>query len=220
MTARARLLGALVATAISLTLGVLAAWPIYESWWLLVPAAAAFVLGCGLAILAMRRRWSTLTTFATLFGLFVLTVAPVAVPRSFDQLPLGPLRGVLDGVAAIVLGWKQLLTLALPVGTYQTMLVPAYLVFLLCACLIVWIAVRGGRFASAAAFVMVVPVAFGTVFGSSVVSAPARLGPVTIAAPREAALWAVAALLGVLWVAYAAGAERRAALRLGRTGTR
>ncbi|MGD9607411.1 MAG: DUF3488 domain-containing protein, partial [Leucobacter sp.] len=219
MTARARLLGAILAVAVAICLGAIAAWPIYQSWWLLVPAGAALVLGCGLAAIAAKRHWSGLVALALLFGLFVLTVAPVAVPSSLAQLPLGPLRGIVDGLAAIVLGWKQLLTLTLPVGTYQTMMVPAYLVFLLSAFLAVWIAVRGGRFAALAAFPMLAPVAFGTVFGSSAVSAPLLLGPLTVAAPREVGLWVAAALLGVLWVAFAAGAERRAALRLGRAGS-
>lgn len=218
MNPRARLWGAIAASTAAVGLGVLAAWPIYGTRWLLVPAAVALLLGSGLAAFAARRRWPVPAALAALFVLFALTVAPAAVPRSFNQLPLGPLRGVVDGVAASVLGWKQLLTLSLPVGTYETMLVPAYLVFLLSAFLTTWIALRGGRFAALAAFPLLAPVAFGTVFGSSAVSAPLRIGPLEVVAPREVGLWIAAAALGVLWVVFSAGAERRAALRLGRQG--
>ncbi|WP_162231046.1 hypothetical protein, partial [Leucobacter musarum] len=54
------------------------------------------------------------------------------------------------------------------------------------------------------------------VFGASQTSAPLHLGPLTIVAPREIAIWLVAALLAAVWVAWTSGADRRAALRLGR----
>src|SRR5690606_20541805 len=104
----------------------------------------------------------------------------------------------------------------LPVGDYQTMLVPAYLVFLATAFAVTAIALRAGRLAPLAVIPLALPVAFGTVFGSSELSAPLRLGPVTVQAPREVGLWIAAGLLGTAWVWWTAGAERRAALRRGR----
>lgn len=215
MSARVRLLGIGVASVLAVALGVLAAWPIYRTPWLLVPAAAGLVLGGGIALLGATR-FGPLATVGTLLGAFLVTVVPVAVPHSFERLPMGLIRGLLDGVAAVALGWKQLLTLTLPVGTYQSVMVPAYLVFLLTTFLAVSIALRAGRFAPLAAFPLLVPVAFGTIFGSSAVSAPWHLGPVTIAAPRELGLWIAVAALGGVWVWFSAGAARRAALRRGR----
>ncbi len=220
MTPRGRfgvlLAGAAIASTLAVALGVLAAWPIYRTPWLLVTAAAGLVLGVGIAALAARRRWGALVTAAVLIVGFVVSVVPVAVPEAFDRLPAGLPRGLLDGLAAIVLGWKQLLTLTLPVGTYQTMLVPAYLVFLASCFAVTTIALRAGRFAPLAAFPLLAPVAFGTVFGSSATSAPLLLGPLEIAAPRELGLWIAVAALGTVWVAWTATAERRAALRRGR----
>lgn len=123
-----RLLGMSVALILAATLGVIAAWPIYQTWWLVVPAAVGVALGVVIAAF-VAKRFGMLIACATLFVAFVLTVVPVAVPGSFERLPAGLLRGLLDGVAAIVLGWKQLLTLTLPVSTYQAIMVPAYLVF-------------------------------------------------------------------------------------------
>lgn len=216
MTSRVKTLGASAAAILALLLGVLAAWPIYRTWWLLVPAAVGLIVGVGVAVLGARRL-SGLATAGALLVAFVLTVVPVALPQSFERLPLGLMRGLLDGVAAVVLGWKQLLTLTLPVGTYQAVMVPAYLVFLLSAFLATTIALRAGRFAPLAAFPLMMPVAFGTVFGSSVVSAPLKFGPLSVAAPRELGLWIAAAGLGAAWVWFSSGAERRAALRRGRT---
>lgn len=208
-----RLAGGAAAAAIALTLGVAAAWPIYQSAWLWVVAAAALVFGGGLAW--ARERWALgLPIFAALvLGVFVLTVVPVAVPQAFST---GLLGGLVDGVAAIALGWKQLLTLTLPVGTYQTVLVPAYVVFFATALLTVFTAQRPGKWPVLAAAPLIAPVAFGTVFGASAVSAPLRVGPLTVTAPREIGLWLAAAALASVWIVWVSGAERRAALRRGR----
>lgn len=216
MTRRARLLASAIASAIAVAIGVLAAWPIYQTFWLLLPAMVGLVLGVGLAALAALRRWGAIVTVAALIAGFAVTVVPAAVPQAFDRLPSGLLNGLGDGLTATMVGWKQLLTLTLPVGTYQTVLVPAYVVFLLTGFLTTTLAMRAGRFAPLAAFPLLFPVAFGTVFGSSALSTPLRLGPLTLNAPREIGLWAAAAALGILWVAWTAGAERREALRRGR----
>ena len=215
MSARMRLIGISGALVIALTIGVVAAWPIYQSWWLLVPAGVGLVLGVFTGSF-VAQRFGVLVASGALFVGFVLTVVPVAVPSSFERMPMGLFRGLLDGVAAVALGWKQLLTLTLPVGTYQAVMVPAFLVYLLTAFAATLIATRAKRFAALASFALTAPVAFGTIFGSSAVSAPLVLGPLKIAAPRELGLWLLAALLGACWVWFAAGAERRAALRRGR----
>ncbi|MFA5606229.1 MAG: transglutaminase domain-containing protein [Leucobacter sp.] len=208
-----RLLGGAVATTAALVLGALAATPIYQTGWVWVVAAAALILGAGLAWARVRWRL-TLPVFAALMlGVFVLSLVPVAVPQ---LLLSDPIRGLRDGLAAVALGWKQLLTLTLPVGTYQTVLVPLYVVLFVTALLIMTLAQRSGRTPILAAIPMLAPVAFGTIFGASAVSDPFRLGPLTVHAPREIALWLAAAALAGGWVAWTAGAQRRAALRLGR----
>ena len=205
-------LGALV---VSLGLGVAAAWPIYRTPWLWLVAAVALIGGASIALARARWKWTFPITVAVTLVFFILTIVPVAVPQTLERLPQGLVRGLLDGLAAIALGWKQLLTLSLPVGTYQTVLVPAFVVFFATALLGMLIALRRSALSALAAIPMLLPVAFGTVFGASVVSDPLRLGPLTITAPRELGLWLAAALLGAVWVVRTAGAERRAALKRG-----
>ncbi|UOQ59898.1 hypothetical protein MUN76_12725 [Leucobacter rhizosphaerae] len=209
-----RFVGGLVALALALALGVAAAWPIYATPWLGVVAASAWVLGAGLVWARERWRFSFVVTAALILGTLVLTIVPVAVPQALSS---DLLRGLGDGLAAIALGWKQVLTLSLPVGTYQTVLVPAYVVMLATVILSLTLAVRRGRWSSLAALPLLAPVAYGTVFGASALSAPLHLGPLTITAPRELALWLAAGVLGAIWVAWTSGADRRAALRLGRS---
>lgn len=195
-------------------LGVAASWPIYQTAWLFVPAAAGLLLGAGVAAAARRR--SIITSVMLLFVVFVLTLVPVAVPSALAGGPESWLAGLFDGLAATVLGFKQVLTLTLPVGTYLTVMVPAYLVFVLTAFLTTTLALRARRFAPYAAVPLTFGVAFGTVFGSSVVSSPLVVGSIVIVAPREIGLWVATALLSVMWVWLTAGADRRASLRRGR----
>ncbi|WP_336652245.1 MULTISPECIES: transglutaminase domain-containing protein [unclassified Leucobacter] len=206
-----------LAAALAVALGVWAAWPIYGTPWLWVVAAGALILGTGIAWLRERLRWGVVVLAAVTLGVFVLTVVPVAVPEAMPGAHGGGLlRGLLDGLAAVALGWKQLLTLSLPVGSYRTVLVPAYVVFLVTALLVGVLARRGARAAVFAAAPLLAPVAFGTVFGASQLSAPLHVAGFTIVAPREIGLWLAAALVAALWVALVSGEERRAALRLGR----
>ncbi|PRI10322.1 hypothetical protein B4915_12255 [Leucobacter massiliensis] len=210
-----RLLAGLLAAALAVTLGVAAAWPIYQTPRVWAVAGVALVLGSVVAWVRERWRLRPLVVVAVLLALFALSVVPVAVPQSF---PAGFARGLLDGLAAVALGWKQLLTLSLPVGGYRTVLVPLYVVMLVAVLLIVVLAQRPGRRAAFAAIPMLAPVAFGTVFGASQLSEPLRLGPLTVVAPRELGVWLAAAGLAAVWVAWVSGADRRAALRLGRAG--
>ena len=211
---RRRFIGGVLASAVALALGVAAAWPIYQTPWLWVVAAAS--LGLGTLIIWARERWRLAFPIASAMILVALAVSivPVAVPQALSS---GLIRGLGDGLAAVALGWKQLLTLSLPVGTYQTVLVPAFVVMFGTVLITLTFASRSGRWPVLAAIPMLAPVAFGTVFGASAVSAPLQAGPLTIAAPRELGLWLAVALLGAIWVAWTSGAERRAALRLGRS---
>ena len=208
-----RLPGVLVAAAIALLLGCVSAWPIYETPWLFAVAGGSFVLATLISVLQARFSWSWPVYLAVAALTFVVTLVPVARPQSFSQ---GLLPGFLDGVSAIVLGWKQLLTLTLPVGWYQSVLVPAYLVCFVSTLAIVRIGLRDSKTAGFAAVPMLAPLAFGTVFGSSAVSAPLRFGAITMVAPREIGLWLVGAIAAALWIVWVTGADRRAALRLGR----
>ena len=210
---RARVWGAALLGAVTAGLTAWAAWPIYETAWLLVVTIAGLVLGAGLAFAQAIRRISIPVTAAIAIILFAVTVVPVARPQSFSE---GLLRGIGDALSATVLGWKQLLTLTLPVGGYQAVLVPAYVVVFVSVFAVVRIALARGKRAVWAALPLFAPIAFGTVFGSSVVSAPTRLGPLAIWAPRETAIWLTGCVIAAVWIVWVAGAERRAALRLGR----
>lgn len=202
-------------SAFAAVLGVLSAMPIYRTPWVWAVAGAGWSLAFAVVWLGRRFRWGALTPAVLLLGCAIVIV-PLAVPSALGSGPQALVRGLGDGLAAVALGWKQLLTLALPVGTYQAVLVPLFVVITGTTALIAWLGLSGGRAAPFAALPALVPVAFGVVFGASRVSAPLEWGPVSVPAPREIALWAAACAAGAVWVAWTSGAERRAALRLGR----
>lgn len=206
---------AIIVAAIVAVLAVLAAWPIYETDSLWVVAAVGAALSFATVWLGKKLRWGAMTLVA-LAAVFILVVLPLSVPSALSGDPAGMLRGLVNGIAAVALGWKQLLTLSLPVGSYQTVLVPFLVVVFGSVAATTAFVLRGGRWAPLAGFGIVAPVLFGTVFGSSAVSDPLYVAGFTISAPRELALWLCAFGAAVGWIAWASGRDRRAALRRGR----
>ncbi|QYF74060.1 transglutaminase-like domain-containing protein [Cryobacterium sp. PAMC25264] len=116
----------LAATAVAAT----ALWPVYQSTAFVQLVAVAAVLGCGIAIAGRVWRWPAwLVAAATVTG-YLLVGVPLAVPGRalFGVLPTP--AGLADLVPATALSWKQLVTIVLPVGSYQALLVPALILVL------------------------------------------------------------------------------------------
>jgi hypothetical protein len=210
---RRALLRILIGITTMTLMSVWAVWPIYETGrvWVVAIVAAS----CGVLLGFARRYVSVITLIALTLLTFILASLAVAVPSAFLEFPTSLGRAFVGIITAIVKGWKQLLTLDLPVGSYQAMLVPFLIVMLVSA-----LAATLLRRSRLAAIPLAVPVVWGTVFGSVSVSNPVSLGPVTIVAPREVALWVITALGSGVWVWLLATSSRREALRRGGGGVR
>jgi hypothetical protein len=199
-------------------LGVVAAWPIYADVWLLVVAAAAFALAVGISVLAAARRWRWWYTALATAGVYVLAGVPLAVPSALREPAQLPAAAV-QVLTAPVTGWKNLLTLDLPVGTYQATLAPAFLLFLVLPVVSLSFAWRGTR-----TWVIAVPVAlvlpvFGILFGSSAVRGVLALGPVAVPGVVELLTGAGALLIALGWYVWRIAADRSAALRIAQDAT-
>ena len=83
--------------------GVLAAMPIYETVALWIVAGVGALLAGAIVWLGRRLKWGALT-LAALTGGFVLVVVPLAVPGALGSGPMGLLRGLGDGLAAVAVG--------------------------------------------------------------------------------------------------------------------
>jgi Transglutaminase-like superfamily/TgpA N-terminal domain len=120
--------------AVLLGLGVLGFWPSFNgNGHFLVAGIGGVLLGLAIAAAAARWRLGLLHTVGLTVLLYLLAGHPLAAPEQamFGFVPsLESLRGLLLGV---VLGWKQLLTLAPPVGSSVDVLVVPFLAALVCA---------------------------------------------------------------------------------------
>ncbi|MDJ0347737.1 transglutaminase domain-containing protein [Cryobacterium sp. PH29-G1] len=209
---RALVINALFLVAMMLV-AVWAAWPIYQDVSYLIMAGGAITAGLALAWLGARRGWSWFTVLLVTLGAYLLLGVPLAAPTALTSVPTA-FGGLLDLVTATVFSWKELVTIQLPVGSYQTLLVPAFFLFLGGTTLALSLAWRGGRLYALAVPLLFAVQLFGLVFGSSAVSVPVTVLGVSVAAPRESLIGLAALLLGFGFLAWRTHLARTAALNL------
>ncbi|TFD48403.1 hypothetical protein E3T46_15280 [Cryobacterium sp. Hh11] len=196
-----------------LLVAVWAAWPIYQDNSYLVMAAGAIAAGILLAWLARARGWSWFSLLLATLGVYLLLGVPLAVPSALSSAS-NVLGGLLDLVAATVFSWKELVTISLPVGSYQTLLVPAFVLFLGGTTAALTLAWRGGRRSALAVPLIFAVQLFGLVFGSGAESAPLSVAGFTVPAPRESLIGLAALLLGFGFLAWRTHLARSEALNL------
>ena len=193
-------------------IAAIAAWPIYRSGAFALLVAVGTLVGGGIAAVAWWRRWSGWIVAAALAGAVLLLGVPLAVPSRLGA-PDDLLRGLGEVASGLVLGWKDLVTVELPVGSYRNLLVPALVVFLVGTCVLLLLAWRDDHAAYAAVPVALGMVTFGLFFGRTTVSAPLQLGPVTLHAPVETAVGIAGLTTCLLWLAWRTHDERVRALQ-------
>lgn len=208
------LLGTIIAT--------VAAWPIHETFRLALVAAAGLAVGIAAAVLARRLVRGALTRVLLAAGLafagFAIVVVPVAVPAALRSVPDAAI-GLRDGIVGIVAGWKQLLTLDLPLGDYQAVLVPFLVITVVGSTAAALLVLRGGAAAPWAVVPVLGQTVFGLVFGSSSTSAPLQIAGLEIAAPRELAVGVASVAAAVGWLLIRHRMLRARALARARAGT-
>ncbi|GAA3895667.1 transglutaminase-like domain-containing protein [Leifsonia kafniensis] len=192
--------------------GLWAAWPIYQSGYFFITAGGAVLAATVIAWVGMRRAWSWFTLLLVTFGVYLLLGVPLAVPAALTSLPAFG-SGFVNLITATVFSWKELVTISIPVGSYQTMLVPLLILTLgvtTAALSLVWRAPRLHTLAIPVVFLLQL---FGLVAGSSRVSTPLTLGFVTVPAPRESLIGLAVLLLAVAFLVWRAQDSRQSALR-------
>ena len=223
--------------AVIVVLAAVAAWPIYRSASLVLLVGVSAAVAVGIAAFAWRTtlrgsaprprvagapRWSVGAVALVLLGALFLLGVPLAVPSRLNAAwvngaglggALELLRGLGDVAAGLVLGWKDLVTVDLPVGSYRNLLVPALVVFLVGTCVALLLAWRADRWAYAAVPVGLGMLSFGLFFGRASSSAPLPWGPLTVWAPLETALGAMGLLTALLWLAWRSRDERMRSLQ-------
>jgi transglutaminase-like putative cysteine protease len=176
-----------------------ALWPIYQSAQLVIMVVVATVLASALAVLGALLRWSTLVVLIVLIAVYLAVGVPLAIPDSaiFGVLP--STNGLVALLSGTALGWKQLLTITLPVGSYQALLVPALILVLGTVTAALSAALRSRRGDLAA----LGPIALFL--------AATAFGPDTAVWPVQLSLGLLAAIL--LWLIWRRAYRGRAAIR-------
>lgn len=176
------------------------AWPIYEDSSFIVLVVAALVVANAIALLGLWRSWSALRVTLFTAAAYLVVGVPLAIPSALAD-PLAVLVGLGRLFVAPITAWKDLLTLSLPVGSYQTVLVPALLVFLVSAVASLSLGLRSKTYWMLGAVVALIPMLFAASFGSSAASASLIVLGWNFPAPLEVLLTLVTALVLVIWVA-------------------
>ncbi|WP_313541862.1 transglutaminaseTgpA domain-containing protein [Leifsonia aquatica] len=203
MSARLRAGSASVDTAIALAAVGLAAWsfwPVYQSAAFVVLLGATLVLSGAVGVLGAVFRWPSIVVAGAVALVYLGAGVQLAVPTEATAggvLPTGP--GFVDLVQATWLSWKQLVTISVPVGSYQALLVPAFILILLTTVVTVSVALRARTPETA------------TLPPALLLLAGIALGSGTSAVP----LWLVLGLLALLlvWLIRFRLRRRSAALR-------
>lgn len=145
------LASSIVFTVLGWALVAFALWPIYRALPFIVLAAAAIAAGAAVAIAAVVLRWPSWGVLLAGVAVFTIIGVPLAVPGRTVYGVLPEPAGLLELFSGVVLGWRQLLTIELPVGSYQSLLVPALVLLFVGPLLTLLIATRRRRPALAAA---------------------------------------------------------------------
>lgn len=196
-----------------LAVGLIATWPIYESISFVIMAAASVLVAAVISVLGLLRGWTWFTIAAITLGAYLLLGVPLAIPSALADLAALPASWV-QFVTATVFGWKQLVTVTIPVGTYQALLVPAFLLTLGSSVLGLSLSWRATRLYVLAVPALLALPLFGLAFGSSLTSDPIRMLWFSIA-PREFAIGLATLVIGMGFLIWRARDARHTALRAG-----
>lgn len=162
-------------------------WPVYQSNDFVLMAGWSIIAAAAVAVCGAIWRWSTLVTTLVALGAFLVLGVPLAVPGAAVWRALPTPQGLLDLLAGTTLGWKQLITIAVPVGSYQNLLVPAYLLSFSATLVSVTVALRS-RMPELALVPPLVVFVLAIVLGSETMAIPL---PITLAVAALSVGWLV-----------------------------
>ncbi len=185
---------------LTMAIAAAAAWPIYRVEQFVWMAVGATLAGTVIAVLGRVLRWAApVVLFATL-GAFLALGVPLAVPSKAANGYLPTLDGIVDLLAGVALGWKRLLTVSLPVGSFESLLVPFFTLILVVTVISLSMALRSRRGELA-------------VVGPALIFVAAILfGPGSASLPVGLSLGLLASAL--VWVVWIRGHRRRGVVRL------
>jgi hypothetical protein len=105
-------------------------WPVYQSAEFVVTVVVTLLVGTTIGVGSAVLRLSSFAVLVVTLAAYLLLGVPLAVPSGAAHGVLPTLDGLRQLVVGTALGWKQLLTISLPVGSYEALLVPVFVLLL------------------------------------------------------------------------------------------
>lgn len=168
--------------AISVALAASMAYPIYGTQQLLVAISVTMVTATLLAGVAFLRKWSALVQLVATLGALVMLAVPLAAPTALrGAVPFG--ETLITVYSAIWTSWRRIMTIDLPVGTDDGLLMPVILLVLASMVIGYGLILRTLKGEIAALFPIVI-MAWALLWGTpspSPIWQPMLLGAITVA---------------------------------------
>jgi hypothetical protein len=203
-------IGVILYTLAFISLSTFALWPIFGDFFLAVTVLGGCAIGFGLRFVHDRFRLSALTVFLVGMVAVGIGVLPFSNPGGLTSIN-SVLPAWQEALLSLVYGWKQLITIDIPVGVYQSLLAPVFLVFVVAGytyASTIW--GRASRY-----WMSVLPffatVAGGISFGGSAVPRSTQLGIFEIPVPPALIFGSVCLLVAIAYLAWAGEVLRRGA---------
>jgi hypothetical protein len=192
--------GNIVGLATTTAVAAATLWPVYESFHFVVLVAGTFAIGAAVALAGSRLAWPPWALILATVAVYFIAGVPLAIPDLAVGGVLPSAGGLHELLAATALSWKQLVTIVLPVGTYQSLLVPPFIMVLLSTVVGLSVALRA-RHAELGVLAPIGLFVSGIALGPSIASAPIERGLTLF----------VALLFWLLWLGWY---RRRRAVRV------
>ncbi|BDI22031.1 transglutaminase family protein [Herbiconiux sp. L3-i23] len=127
---------------LALLLGAWTFWPIHQSAALAVAVGVACAAATLIAVLGAVLRWGAAVVGAVTIGAYLVLGVGAAVPDEALLRFIPTVPGLARLISGSALSWKELLTISLPVGDYEALLIPVFLLTLLLGVVSLTIALR------------------------------------------------------------------------------
>lgn len=152
-------------------------WWIFGTLQLVVAVSVSLLVGAGIGVLGAVRRWGSLSMLLVALGALAVLAVPLTAPQRIGRGEWG--EGLVDAAAAAVLSWRRLLTIGLPVGASDALLMAPVLLVLFGTLIGVWIALRS-RSAESAALVPALIGVWSILWGPLAMPVPWLLGMIAL----------------------------------------
>lgn len=197
------------------TLAAAVLYPVYESPRFMWVVAFAIITGAAVAVLCGQLRWGPGRAAAIAAAAYVVGGLAIAIP-SVATGGMSVPQGLLALARGPVLGWKDIVTLPLPLGEYRATLVPVLALLLVGTLFATWAATHARKWWPLAAAAVVGMIVAAVVAGPSNRAEPLSIAPLGRYLTREFVVGIAAFSLLLAWFVWRSARSRR--LSLLRTG--